>query len=92
MTPQNIELHIEKLVLHGFATKDRTAIGEAVQHELHRLLVEQGIRGSPRQNCALAQLEGGAFTMQPDASAQTIGTQIAQSVFKSLQQKGMNGV
>ena len=52
MTPYNIELHIEELVLHGFAPKDRYTIGEAVQRELSRLFAEQGVhsslsRGSP---------------------------------------------
>ena len=31
MKPQNVELHIEELVLHGFAPGDRHRIGEAVR-------------------------------------------------------------
>lgn len=39
----NVELHIEQLVLHGFAPSDRYRIGAAIQQELARLLAQQGI-------------------------------------------------
>jgi len=43
MTPKNIELHIEELVLHGLSPGDRYRIGEAVEQELTRLLADQGV-------------------------------------------------
>lgn len=49
MTPENIELHIEKLVLHGFAPGAHSRIGEAVQQELTRLFLEQGVPRSLSQ-------------------------------------------
>ena len=41
MESANLNLHIEELVLHGFAPGDRYRIGEAVQQELTRLFAEQ---------------------------------------------------
>ena len=43
---KRIELHIEELVLHGFAPADRYRIGDTVQRELTRLLAEQGMPAS----------------------------------------------
>ncbi len=86
MTPRNIEVHIEELVLHGFAPKDRYAIGEAVQRELTRLFAEQGIHPSLSQGYDRGHLDGGTFHVQPGAKSDTIGTQVAQSVYGGLKQ------
>jgi len=46
MKPQpDIHLHIEELVLHGFAPGDRHQISEAMQQELTRLISEKNISG-----------------------------------------------
>lgn len=82
--PYNIELHIEELVLHGFATRDRDAIGAAVQHELTRLCAEQGMHPALSKHYEVEKLDGGSFAMKPGAKAQTIGVQVAQSVYGGL--------
>ncbi|GAC1356121.1 MAG: hypothetical protein NVS4B11_00440 [Ktedonobacteraceae bacterium] len=82
--PYNIELHIEELVLHGFSSADRHAIGEAVQRELTRLLTEQGIHPAMTQGHEAARVKGGTFNMQQGAKADTVGTQVAQSVYGGL--------
>jgi hypothetical protein len=91
MIPQNIEVHIEELVLHGFAAKDRYAIGEAVQVELQRLFAEQGMPESPNAAYEVARLNGGAFTVKPGARAHTIGAQVAQAVYAGLGHRGEGG-
>lgn len=83
-TPYNIELHIEELVLHGFSSADRHAIGEAVQRELTRLLTEQGIHPALGKGYETARVNGGSFSMQQGAKANTIGEQVAQSVYGGL--------
>ncbi len=80
----NIELHIEELVLHGFAAKDRYAIGEAVQRELSRLLAEQGVHPSIEKGYDVAKLDGGVFQVKQGSRADAIGTQVAQSVYGGL--------
>jgi hypothetical protein len=82
MTPQ-IEIQIEELVLHGFAPSDRASIGEAVQRELTRLVAEQGL-ASLNHDVEIARVNGGAFDVKPGARSETMGVQIAQSVFQGL--------
>ena len=84
MIAHNIEVHIEELVLHGFAPKDRYAIGEVVQYELQRLFAERGMPESSSAGYEVGRLNGGAFTVKPGAKADTIGNQVAQAVYAGL--------
>jgi len=80
-----IKLHIERLVLHGFAPADRHRIADRVQVELARLLGE----GNPmpvRAPVALERIEAGTFNVAAEASPRTTGTQIAHAIYRSLQQ------
>jgi hypothetical protein len=78
--PAVVRLHIEELVLHGFAPSDRHAIGDAVHQELTRLLVEQGVpalltRGGETERIA------GSFPVAPGARPQVIGARVAEAVY-----------
>jgi hypothetical protein len=84
MMPANLNLHIEELVLHGFAAGDRYLIREAVQQELSRLFVEQGVPPALAQGGAIERLDGGSFEMAAGMKAGAIGTQIAQSIYQGL--------
>ncbi|MGH6611939.1 MAG: hypothetical protein ACRECQ_16975 [Burkholderiaceae bacterium] len=85
MTPRNdIELHIEELVLHGFAPRDRSRIGEAVERELARLFAEHGTPPSLTQGSEVANLDGGAFEVEPGAKPKAIGAQVARTVYGGL--------
>ena len=84
MTPGNIELNIEQLILHGFPPGDRYRISAAIQQELTRLLAEQGVPPSLVQGGMIEQLNGGSFEMAVGARAEVIGTQIAQSIYGGL--------
>ncbi len=81
----NIELYIDKLVLHGFSPCDRYRIAEAVELELTRLFTEQGISPSMEKGGELSRLDGGSFNVAPNSKANTIGSQVAQSVHSNLQ-------
>jgi len=87
MKPYNIELHIEELVLHGFSHGDRDAIGEAIQGELARLFAEQGAHPTLHHSRDVEKVDGGSFTVRAGAKAATIGTQVGQMVYNSLQQE-----
>jgi hypothetical protein len=80
----NIELHIEELVLHGFAPSDRYRIGEAVECELARLFAERGVPPSLVQGGEIARLDGGAFEVLPDSNAEAMGNHVAQVVYGGL--------
>ncbi len=84
MTPNNIELHIEELVLHGFPPKDRHLVGEAVQRELTRLLSERGIPSSLSKGGEIARLDGGSFSVKQGSKADAVGRQVAQAVYGGM--------
>ncbi len=79
-----VELHIEELVLHGFEPRDRYRIGEAVQHELTRLIAQMGAPGWLSRGGEVERLDGGAFETSPDSGAKTIGAQVARAVYTGL--------
>ena len=76
-----VEVHIEELVLHGFPPADRTAIGDAVQAELGRLIAERGLAATPAFE---HRIDGGMFQAAAGASAGGIGRQVARSVYNRL--------
>ena len=80
----NVELHIEELVLHGFAPGDRYRIGEAVELELQRLLAEQGAPNLFDGNVELARIDAGAFNVEPNTKSELIGAQVAQAVYEGM--------
>ncbi len=80
----NIELHIEKLVLHGFSPSDCHRIGRSVVFELARLFTEQGISHSMSKGGEFTHLDGGTFNIAPSSKAEAIGSQVAQAVYKGL--------
>ena len=84
MKPENVELHIEKLVLHGFSPGDRYHVGDAVERELGRLFIEQGVPPSLAQGGEFAYLDGGAFKVKPGSGAEEIGVRAARAVYGGL--------
>ena len=87
LRPQpSVELHIEELVLHGFAPGDRYAIGDAVERELARLLGEQGVPISLRSENATDEIRGATFNAAHNAKPPAIGRQIAQAVYQGFSQ------
>ena len=84
MTRSSVELRIEELVLHGFASTDRYRIAEAVAGELTRLFAERGLPPWMDQGGEVAYLSGGTFEVRQAARADEIGTQAAQSLYRGL--------
>ncbi len=84
MKPENVELHIDELVLRGFAPGDRYPIGHAMERELARLFVEQGTPPSLYGGSEIERLHGGTFEVKPGAKAEAIGVQLAHAVYGGL--------
>ena len=84
MKPINLELHIEELVLRGFAPGDRYRIGNAVEHELSRLFAEEGTPPSLIQSSEMARLESGEFEVKPGSRTETIGVQVARTLYRGM--------
>ncbi len=79
----NIKLHIDELVLHGFAPGDRYAIAAAVERELMQLFTDQGtaaLSHSLTENSDVPRLHAGNFQVAFGANAGSIGIQIAQAI------------
>ena len=81
MKPPHLELQIDELVIHGLPHLDRAQLGAIIQRELSRLFAEQGVPGSLQQPGAIAALNGGSFTVQPDAPLEAVGGQIARAMY-----------
>jgi hypothetical protein len=78
---QSLEVHIEELVLYGFAPAERYRIGEAVERELTRLFTEQGAPPAIKRGGEFARLDGGAFEVRPGSNSKTIGAQLANAIY-----------
>lgn len=81
-----INLHIEKLVLHGFASTDRHRIAEAVQRELTRLFTEGPTPTGLTSSSSTAALNAGSFQLPPSSRPETIGAEVARAVFGRIKQ------
>jgi len=84
MKPANVELHIEELILHGFAPADRYRIGAALERELTQLFGAGGVPPTFMQSIEVERLDGGAFQVAPGGRAEAIGAQVAQTVYGEL--------
>ena len=79
MTP-DVRLHVEELVLDGFAPGDGHRIGEALERELTRLLAERGLPPGFAAEGEVARLDAGVFELAPGVGAEAIGIRVARAV------------
>lgn len=85
LNPQpSVELHIEELILHGFAPGCAYTIGDGVERELAHLLREQGVPISLRSETAAEEIRAATFNMLPIAKPPAIGRQIAHAVYQGF--------
>lgn len=84
MKRANIELHIEELVLHGFAPGDRYHIVEVVERELTKLLMEQYKPLLLTINREVVRLDGGTLKLAPGPTVESFGSQLAEALIGGL--------
>jgi len=84
-----IEVHIEELVLRGFAASDRLRIGLAIEQELSRLIAQRGIHGLLVAPTAVDRVDAGSFQLAVGANPQTVGRNVAQRVYRQISRTGM---
>jgi len=82
----NIELHIERLVLHGLpvSPRDRTQLQAAVEAELTRLLATGGLRSELLSGGPMRLLGAGEFQVSNNHSPRGLGNQIAHAVHSGV--------
>jgi hypothetical protein len=73
-------LHVEELHLVGFAARDRHVLGESLQQELKRLIVEQGLPTAFTLGGETERLDAGSFTLATGMKASVVGARIARAV------------
>ena len=83
---RSVELHIEELVLYGFAPGDRYSIGDSVERELARLFGKKGVPILLRSENATNEITGASFNTTYRATPPTTGRQIAHAVYQRISQ------
>ncbi len=79
-----VKLHIERLVLHGFAPNDRRQIAAAVESELASLMNGKGALILSKNPSATERIVGQRFEATAETNAKTLGARIGRSVYQSL--------
>jgi hypothetical protein len=74
-------LHIDELVLHGFPVQARSAVGDAVQVELTRLITTSGLPEFTTHAQQPGVIDGATFNVTPQAKPNAIGKLIANAVY-----------
>jgi hypothetical protein len=82
----SVELHIEELVLHGFAPGHRYAISESIERELARLLDEPGAANLLRSENPMDEIKGATFHAVHNSKPAVIGQQIARAMYEGFRQ------
>jgi hypothetical protein len=82
----NIHVYIERLVLHGLPLERIQAphIQIAVENELTRLLVENGLATNLQAGGAVPSVRANAIQLTPSSNPTQMGTQIAQSIYSGI--------
>jgi hypothetical protein len=77
----SVSVEIEDLVISGWPRSAAYDIGDAIRHELTRLLSDRGVPSSLQRPVQIASVDAGAVTTMRNAQPGAIGTQIAGAVY-----------
>ncbi len=80
----SLHVHIEELVLHGFAPAERARIAEAVQSELVRLFMDRGVPPALARGGSVDRLDAGSFPADPAGRGRVTGARIAGALHGGL--------
>ena len=80
----NIEINIERLVLHGFANSDKVQIGEAFQAALTEALANHGITSLLKHSIDISYINAGNISLQTNSKPASVGAAVANSVHGTL--------
>ena len=80
----DIELHIDRLVLHGVSRHQQHSIGEAIQQELLRQLTANGIPDLLSRQGNVLHLNAGSVQLGQGDRSGRIGRQVARAVYGSF--------
>ena len=81
---ENVEIHIEELVLHGLERIDASTLATGLKQQLTRLLVERPLPQTSTRSERIVQVESGKLGHSGDASAAATGRAVAEAIHKGL--------
>lgn len=80
----SVVVEIDELILEGFAPSEKYRIADAVQQELARLLLAQGLNLT--RSAETEQLRVNATGINPRGASASNGEHIARAVYEGLNQ------
>lgn len=82
----NIRVHIDRLILDGvtLSPAEQPHFQAAVQAELGRLLLEQGIASGLAGDTVVDSVRGGRVQFDSASSGQSLGRQVAHAVYGGI--------
>jgi hypothetical protein len=79
-----LEIHIEKLVFHGFPNVNHKKFQSAIESELARLLHHQQPPVVWEKLDKISQVDAGRFEVDEGHGIESAGLSVAQAVYRSL--------
>ncbi|MCP3959030.1 MAG: hypothetical protein GY719_14360 [bacterium] len=79
----NLELNIDRLVLHGLSPAGRRRLAESLESELQRLFASEGIEAAPRGPLGGIDLGAQSLEIEAGLGPEEIGAQVARAVWAS---------
>ncbi len=80
----SVEVAVDTLVLSGFPSSERYAIGDAFQRELERMFTHAELHSASFLDQELLHLDAGRISLPVRAQPRLVGAQAAQAVYRSL--------
>jgi hypothetical protein len=77
----DIEIVIDELVLENLTVQDPEVIREVIAGELGRLIANGGLPAHFSDGAAFSLLAAGPFEVPPFAAGESIGVQVAQTIY-----------
>ena len=86
MKPKTINLHIDRIVLDGVGHLNHGQLSIAIERELHRLILVQGLHNSLYQSGAINQIAANPIVLNSPVREKNLGNKIAGSVYRGMKQ------
>ncbi len=82
----NINVHIERLILHGVGIKShqKKELKVTIESELRQQLVSQGIGSMMQSNSNRQVVKGGSIAIENIRKSASLGQQIGKAVYKGI--------
>lgn len=84
MSQKEINLHINKMILHGFNGVRHDELHQAVQKELQRLISSQGHLSNVQESRSAKKVSVRPIKTARNIRARTLGQRIAGSIYKGV--------